>query len=322
MNLHPTLHPKLVEMLEAVRLSGRPAFHECTPPQAREVMAASAAALGAGPPVHAVTPIEVPVRHGACPATLYRSGPVENGLIVYLHGGGWCLGSLTEFDALARLLCQQSRCAVLLLDYRLSPEYPYPCGLEDAIDSITWASEARESLAGAVVPLVVAGDSAGGNLAAIAVNECHQQIDIAKQLLVYPVTNCDFETDSYNTFSSGYLLHKKDMEWFFERYAPRSAWMDDRISPLHHKNLRGLPPTWIALADHDVLRDDGIQYAKALETNGVEVDLRLYPGMTHGFIRMANVIDVAHQAVTEMAQAAYDACQDSPPVGSHKLGAD
>ncbi len=305
------LHPKLIEMLEAVRLSGRPAFHECTPPQARDVMAASAAALGNGPDVHAVTPIDVPVRHGKCPATLYRSGPVESGLIVYLHGGGWCLGSLTEFDALARLLCQQSHCAVLLLDYRLAPEYPYPCGLEDTIDAITWAYQSRESLAGSSVPLVIAGDSAGGNLAAVAVNECHQKIPIAKQLLVYPVTDCDFETDSYNTFSSGYLLHKKDMTWFFELYAPPSEWISDRISPIRHKNRRGLPSTWIALADHDVLRDDGIQYAKALERDGVEVTLRLYPGMTHGFIRMANLVDVAHQAVTEMAQVAYDACQRS-----------
>lgn len=306
-----TLHPKLVDMLEAVRLSGRPAFHECTAPQAREVMAASAAALGAGPAVHDVKPIEVPVRHGTCPATLYRSGPVENGLIVYLHGGGWCLGGLTEFDALARLLCQQSRCAVLLLDYRLAPEHPYPCGLEDAIDGITWAYQACESLAGSTLPLIIAGDSAGGNLAAIAVNELHKQIPIAKQLLVYPVTDCDFETDSYRTFSAGYLLYKKDMEWFFELYAPPSVWTDARISPIHHKNLRGLPSTWIALADHDVLRDDGIRYAQALEANGVEVDLRLYKGMTHGFIRMANVIDIAHQAVTEMAQSAFDACQGS-----------
>jgi len=305
------LHPKLVDMLDAVRASGRAAYHECTPQQAREVMATSAAALGKGPPVHGVVHLELPVRWGKLPANLYRSAPSDNGLIVYLHGGGWCLGTLTEFDALARLLCQQSKCAVLLLDYRLAPEHPYPCGLEDALDGITWAYQERKSLTGAEVPLIVAGDSSGGNLAAVAVNELSQYIPIAKQLLVYPVTDCHFETDSYNQFSTDHLLFKQDMQWFFQHYASPADWTNERISPLRNKDLRALPSTWIALADHDVLHDDGIRYAQVLKANGVDVDLHIYPGMTHGFIRMANLIDMAHQAVCDMAQAAQDACQQS-----------
>lgn len=308
-----TLHPKIADLLTAIQASGRPAFHECSPGQAREVMAASAAALGHGPAVHEVVSIEVPVRWGTLPATLYRSGPKERGLIVYLHGGGWCLGTLAEFDALARLLCQQSQCAVLLLDYRLAPEHPYPSALEDTLDSIAWAYQARESLAGSAVPLVVAGDSAGGNLAAVAVNSLHHRIPIAKQLLVYPVTDCDFETDSYKQFSEGYFLFKRDMQWFFEHYAPTSDWTDKQISPLRDEHLRSLPSTWIALADHDVLRDDGARYAQALRAHGVDVELRVYAGMTHGFIRMANLIDVAHQAVCDMASAARNACQENNP---------
>jgi acetyl esterase len=216
---------------------------------------------------------------------------------------------MSDFDALARLLCQQSQCAVLLLDYRLAPEHPYPCGLEDALDGIKWAYQERNSLAGAEVPLMVAGDSSGGNLAAIAVNELNQLIPIAKQLLVYPVTDCNFETESYNQFSSGYFLFKQDMKWFFQHYAPATDWADERISPLRSKKLQGLPSTWVAVADHDVLHDDGVKYARALKANGVDVDLHVYPGMTHGFIRMANVIDVAHQAVCDMGQAARETCQ-------------
>ena len=304
-----TLHPKIADLLASIQASGRPSFHQCTPEQARDVMAASAAALGNGPAVHDVISIDVPVRWGKLPAALYRSGPTESGLIVYLHGGGWCLGTLAEFDALARLLCQQSQCAVLLLDYRLAPEHPYPCAVEDTLDSIQWAYQERESLAGSAVPLVIAGDSAGGNLAAIAVNALNHRIPMAKQLLVYPVTDCDFETDSYKQFSEGYFLYKRDMQWFFEHYAPGADWTDKRISPLRDENLKSLPSTWIAIADHDVLRDDGVRYAQALKANGIDVELQVYAGMTHGFIRMANLIDVAHQAVCDMAAAARDACQ-------------
>ena len=304
-----TLHTKIADLLASIQASGRPSFHQCTPEQARDVMAASAAALGNGPAVHDVVSIDVPVRWGKLPAALYRSGPAESGLIVYLHGGGWCLGTLAEFDALARLLCQQSQCAVLLLDYRLAPEHPYPCAVEDTLDSIQWAYQERKSLAGSAVPLVIAGDSAGGNLAAIAVNALNHRIPMAKQLLVYPVTDCDFETDSYKQFSEGYFLYKRDMQWFFEHYAPGADWTDKRISPLRDENLKSLPSTWIAIADHDVLRDDGVRYAQALKANGIDVELQVYAGMTHGFIRMANLIDVAHQAVCDMAAAARDACQ-------------
>jgi acetyl esterase len=242
-------------------------------------------------------------------ARLYRSAAKEAGLIVYLHGGGWCIGSLTDFDALARMLCHDSQCAVLLLDYRLAPEHPFPAGLEDAIDGIQWAWANRTKLAGAEVPLVVAGDSAGGNLAAVSVNSLASNIPIAAQLLIYPVTDCEFETESYLKLSDGYPLMREDMQWFFQHYARPAQWADVRISPLRQHNLAGLPATWIAVADHDVLRDDGLRYAQALKDSGNEVQLNVYPGMTHGFIRMGNLIDVARQAVTDMARAAHQSCQ-------------
>ena len=303
------LNPKLAQMLEMARASGKPAFHQCTPPQAREVMAANATALGSGPDVADVSELAVPTRAGQIQARLYRSGTKETGLIVYLHGGGWCIGSLDDFDALARMLCHDSQCAVLMLDYRLAPEHAYPAGLEDSIDGITWAWQNRTTLAGGEVPLVVGGDSAGGNLAAVSVNELAKQIPIAGQLLIYPVTDSDFDTESYQLFSDGYPLMRQDMQWFFNHYAPQSLWSDARLSPLRHADLSGLPPAWIAVADHDVLRDDGVRYAQALKDSATEVELTIYPGMTHGFIRMGNLIDVARQAVTDMARAAQQSCR-------------
>lgn len=302
------LHPKLAQMLQAAQAAGKPAFHECTPVQAREVMAASAAALGSGPELHEVRDIEVSVRAGHIPARLYRSGPKQAGLIVYLHGGGWCVGSLVDFDALARMLCKESQCAVLLLDYRLAPEHPFPAGLEDAIDGIQWAWQNRATLAGGEVPLVVAGDSAGGNLAAVSVNRLAKQIPMAAQLLIYPVTDCDLNTESYQQFSDGYPLMREDMAWFFKHYAPEAQWGHAEISPLRAQDLTGLPPTHVVVADHDVLRDDGMRYAQALKDSGNEVQLRLYPGMTHGFIRMGNLIDVARTAITDMARATHESC--------------
>jgi acetyl esterase len=304
-----SLHPKLAELLQLAQANQTPRFHQGTPEQARALLAASAAALGQGPELHDVRDLQIQVRWGQIPGRLYRSAAHESGLIVYLHGGGWVLGAMADFDALCRQLCQQSQCAVLMVDYRLAPEYPYPAAREDALDAIKWAWQSRKSLVDAALPLIIAGDSAGGNLAAVAVNELTPHIPIAKQLLVYPVTNCDFNTESYRQFSDGYPLMREDMQWFFQHYAAQTHWADPYISPLNHKRLAQLPDTWIAVADHDVLRDDGIAYAQALKDSGTEVDLRIYPGMTHGFIRMANLIGTAQEAVSDMARAAYEGCK-------------
>jgi acetyl esterase len=307
------LHPKVAEMLQTAQNNHQPSFHECTPNAARALMAANANALGPGPALHLVADVNIDARWGTLSARLYRHAKEAVGLMVYLHGGGWCIGTLDDFDALARQLCEQSQCAVLLVDYRLAPEFPFPSGLEDAIDAIQWAYDHRLGLAGGDVPLVVAGDSAGGNLAAVAVNERCQDIPIAKQLLVYPVTDCNFDTTSYRQFEQGYFLTRKDMQWFFEHYAPASQWQSDRICPLQLQTTLKRPSTWIAVADHDVLMDDGLRYAQALQTTGTDVELRVYQGMIHGFIRMANILDTAQVAVADLAKAARQACVGHTP---------
>ncbi len=304
------LHPTLVDLQEKVRAAGTPEISECTPDQARRLLAASAVALGAGPDVFSTADLSIPTTDGSIGARLYRSGTVECGLIVYVHGGGWVIGGMDDFDALARMLCRQSGCALLLLDYRLAPEYPFPHGLNDITDALMWAHSNIQDLAGTRVPLVVAGDSAGGNLATVALARLQKTVPVALQVLIYPVTDCVFGSTSYEQFGGGgYLLTRRDMQWFFGHYASGSTWQDPEISPMRRHDLTEMPSTWIALAQCDVLYDEGKNYAEKLKADGVEVQVTVYQGMAHGFIRMANVVDVAKQAVDDAASAIKAACK-------------
>lgn len=306
-----SLHPVLVKMLAAAREAGRPAIAACTPAHARAVLSSSCAALGAGPEVGAVSDLTVPARASPMRARLFRPDGDAQGLIVYVHGGGWVIGALPDFDALSRNLVARSGCALLLIDYRLAPEHRFPAGLEDVEDAIRWAAAQRRQLAGEDVPLVVAGDSAGANLATVAVRSMAAQVQVALQLLFYPVADCDTETRSYREHAEGLFISRADMLWFYRHYAPEQAWSDPRISPLRAKELAGSPPAWIAVAEYDVLHDEGVAYAARLEQAGVPVQLRRYEGMGHGFARMMNFVDTADRALDDAAAAIRKHCRDT-----------
>lgn len=310
------LHPVIEAMLEANRTSGRPAYHEASPVEARSLLAASCAALGKGPEVESVQSLIVPTRTTTIPARLYRvQSGADAGLILYVHGGGWVLGALDDFDALSRVMAARTGCAVLLIDYRLAPEHPFPQGLEDVEDALLWASRHRTQLVGNHVPLVLAGDSAGANLATVALIGLRERIDVACQVLFYPATDCDMERASYRQFAEGLFLSRKDMEWFFRHYAPESMWPDPRISPVRSESLSGLPPTFIATAEYDVLRDEAEDYASRLAAAGVHVELRRVAGMAHGFARMMNLVDAASDALDLTAQ--FIASSVRPADGRH-----
>ena len=310
------LHPVLLKMLQAGSEAGRPAIAACTPPQARAVLASSCAALGAGPEVGSVRDLTIPTRAGSINARLLRPDGKEQGLIVYVHGGGWVLGGLADFDALSRNLALRSDCAVLLIDYRLAPENQFPAGLEDVEDAISWAAAHCVQLIGADVPLIVAGDSAGANLATVAVAALAAEIQVALQLLFYPVVDCDTDTPSYREHAQGLFISRADMQWFYGHYAPKHQWSDPRISPLRTTDLRGAPPTWIAVAEFDVLHDEGVAYAQRLVDAGVPVRLRRFEGMGHGFARMMNFVDTADRALDEAAAEIRKHCGDGPGSGS------
>lgn len=303
------LHPTLARMLEIYRAAGRPAYAACSPEEARALLSASAAALGDGPQVGPVSDLAVPTRCGSVPARLYRAGGPERGLVVYVHGGGWVLGALADFDALARSLVARSGCALLMVDYRLAPEHAFPAGLEDVEDAIRWASGQRRQLAGAEVPLLVAGDSAGANLATVAATALKDDIEIALQLLIYPVADCDFTTASYRLPEEDLFLSRADMQWFYRHYAPEALWSDPRISPLRAPGLKGAAPAWIAVAEYDVLHDEAVAYAQRLAAAGVPAALHRYAGMGHGFFRMMNLVDVADRALDDAARAIREHCR-------------
>jgi len=299
------LHPFIARTME----QARPALSAGSPADARTLVSGGRAALGMGPQVQDVFKFELPGREGPIPARLYVSDREQvQGLLVYVHGGGWVCGSLDDFDLLTRALAVRTRCAVLAIDYRLAPEHRFPCGLNDVEDALEWAGRERLQRFGRAVPLVVAGDSAGANLALVALANLRGRVDAALQCLFYPVADSDFERPSYLRHGEGLPLTRQDMLWFLEHYVDASHWEDPRIAPLRNGNLAGCPPTWIAVAEYDVLHDEGVALARELERCGVPVDLREVRGLAHGFVRMFNLLPEADQILDAAATKIRAAC--------------
>ena len=296
-----TLHPFIAAMLDGLR--DRPGLSSGTPTEARALVAGSRAALGQGFEMTSSSDIAVPTRGGSIPARLLLPpGPIR-GLVIYVHGGGWVVGTIEDFDTLGRAIAHESGCAVLLPEYRLAPEHSFPSGLEDVEDAISWAEDNVTSLVGKSLPIIAAGDSSGANLVTVALRRLGKPSAVVLQVLVYPATDSNFATPSYAANSDGMPLTEGDMKWFFEQYAPEALHGGEDISPLRSNGLGVLPSTFILTAEHDVLRSDGESYALALEGSGVEVTLKQYEGMTHGFLRLHNHLDVAREALGDIAGA-------------------
>lgn len=291
------LHPFIAAMLRQMRESGVPALSAGTPEEGRATVARSRAFYGAGPGMRS-DDLQIPGRSGPIRARLLQP-EAPGALTVYLHGGGWVLGAIEDFDTLARTLAARSGGAVLLVDYRLAPEHPFPAGLEDAEDALAWAAADRPA---GDVPLIVAGDSAGANLATVAARRLRDRVPLAAQILVYPVTDAAMDSPSYREESAGMPLTAADMAWFVGHYGAADPLHPD-VSPLRADDLSGLPPALVLTAEHDVLRDEGEAYAARLEQAGTPVTLRRYDGATHGFIRLHNHFETADRAVDDMADA-------------------
>lgn len=297
------LHPFIAAMLAKFAADGRPALSAGSPDGARALLAATRPALGPGPEVGPIADVTIPSRGGDLPGRLLRPVGTPAGLIVYLHGGGWVLGALDDFEPLARLIVAESGCALLMPDYRLAPEHPFPAGLEDCEDALLFAAERCVEICGSETPLIVAGDSAGANLGTVAARRLKGRVDLALQALIYPVTDCDFDRPSYRDCSDGMPLTRADMVWFFTHYAAPDQWANPDIAPLRSEDLSGLPPALIVTAEYDVLRDEAEAYARKLEAAGVPVALKRVAGLTHGFARLHNHVAEARQAISELAGA-------------------
>ncbi len=298
------LHPFIAGLLE--KMAGRPGLSDGSPDDGRATVAAGRAALGQGPDMVSVDEVAVPARAGSVPVRVFRPSAEPDGQIVYLHGGGWVIGTLDDFDTYARALAAASNCTVLLVDYRLAPEHPYPAALEDCEDAVRWAAADGPA---ARLPLVIAGDSAGANLATIVARRQKGAVPIALQVLYYPVTDCDFSTRSYAARGTGLPLTAKDMRWFFEHYAPAGLWADPDISPLRSEELAGSPPAVVVTAEYDVLCDEGEAYAERLRKAGVAVTRRRLDGSPHGFVRMHNIFELAGKELETVASEINQACR-------------
>jgi acetyl esterase len=204
------------------------------------------------------------------------------------------LGALDEYDALARRMALATGAAVVLVDYRLAPEHRFPTAVEDCVAAVRWVDQHLEHIAGRRVPLIVAGDSAGGNLTAVVTLRARATggPDIAAQVLVYPVTDADADTPSSLDPDNQLLLSRDGMIWFWNHYAPDPAVRSHPdASPLRARaeDLRGLPPAIVVLAEHDVLRSEGEAYADRLRTAGVPVVQRCFTGQMHAFFTLLNL---------------------------------
>lgn len=262
-----------------------------------------------GPQVHVtVDDIALPGPAGEIPARHYRpaSGEAED-LLVFYHGGAWTIGDLDTYDALCRLTCRDAGIHVLSIDYRLAPEHPAPAAIEDAYAAFAWAYEHGAELGAIPGRVAVGGDSAGGNLATVVCQMARDAGDPAPilQWLLYPRTDFTAQTRSMGLFARGFLLSKRDMDFFESQYLRASALdkTDPRVSPALAESLSGLAPALIAVAGFDPLRDEGESYAAALRDAGTPVDLRAMGSLTHGFANLFPLGGASATATTELISA-------------------
>lgn len=249
---------------------------------------------------------KIPGPQGKIPIRIYTAEVTGmRPVIVYYHGGGWVIGGIETHDTVARYLSKASGGIVVSVDYRLAPENPFPAALEDAYAALQWVSENAMSFGGDPTRIAVAGDSAGGNLAAVVSLRSRDDNgpQIRCQALVYPVTNlASFDTESYNNFATGFFLTKEEMKWFRSHYLPKQEdWVDPYASPLLARDHSHLPPAVVITAQFDPLRDEGEAYAEKLRQAGVPVELIRYDGMIHGFVSFVGIVGQAEDALDRIA---------------------
>lgn len=299
------LDPHLAGVLQMMAAAGRRPTSEGTPAEGR----AGYRALTIGTrkpeeivPVASVHDSTVDGATGPLQARIYRpegDGPFPT--VAYFHGGGWVLGDLDTHDNMCRDICRGARAVVVAVDYRLAPEHPFPAGVEDALAAMRWVVDHAGELGGNTT-VGVAGDSAGGNFAAVVAQQLRDAgIALAAQFLIYPAV--DHATADYPSLAqnaSGYFLETATMAWFYNHYAGAIGdGMDPRLAPLRHPDLTRLPPAVVVTAEFDPLRDSGVAYAQALRGAGNQAEHIAGPGMVHGFFDMGRWSPAAQALVQQ-----------------------
>jgi len=301
------LDPQAQRVLDQLAALNNPPYTELSPEEARRVAVEAARQMAPGEPVAEVAGRRIAGPGGEIPIRVYQPGGAgPHPVVVYFHGGGWVICDLDTHDMLMRRIVNAAGAIVVGVDYRLAPEHKFPAGLEDCYAATRWVADHADSIGADGRRIAVAGDSAGGNLAAAVSLLARDRggPPLALQLLVYPITDRDFETPSYRDNAAGYLLSREVMIWFWNHYIRRDEEAADPLaSPLLAGDLSLLPPAHIITAEYDPLRDEGEAYARRLATSGVPVTLRRYDGMIHDFFRRFAMIDQGAAAVAEAAEA-------------------
>ena len=292
----------VIDMIESLGVAELTA--ETDPNAVRALM--NAAVMPSGIEIASVSEREVPGPNGPVPVRVYRpAGDAAKPVIVYYHGGGWVLGSLDTHDGTCRRLADGADAVVVSVDYRMGPEDRFPAAVDDAYAALTWVAANAAEIGADPARLVVAGDSAGGNLAAVMSQRAREDGPaIAFQLLIYPVTDHEFTSVSMEENAVGYYLTRDAMRWFYDHYLEDPSQGDDpRVSPLRAADLSGLPPAFVLTAQYDPLRDQGIAYADALRDAGNAVEMTMYEGLFHGFFSMFDLIDAGKAAFDDAIAA-------------------
>ena len=301
------LDPQAKVILDLMADSGF-TFEGMTPEQLRSRMAMTN--MPSPVELASITDRTIPGPEGPVPVRIYRPS-ADSGLpvTVFFHGGGWVIGDLESHDHCCRTIAAKANCVVVAVDYRLAPEAKFPAAVDDAWAATEWVATHGDELDVDVSRLAVAGDSAGGNLAAVVANMSrdHDHVEVIQQALIYPVTDGACDRPSMTDNAEGYLLTSTAMDFFHGHYLRSDADIaDPRYSPIV-SDLVGAPPAVVVTAEFDPLRDQGNEYAEKLAASGVEVDHVEYEGMFHGFFSMDAGLDVASKAQDQVAAALRNA---------------
>ena len=300
--------PTMRLLLERMARAPYPPLHTLSARAAKEAYEKSAGVLEVPKPELArVHDLTIAARDGTPLRARLLAPSTAPGLpvLLFLHGGGFTIGSIDTHDTLCRMLAQLSGAAVLTLDYRLGPEHRFPTAVNDAWDALQWlAGEGARTLGVDATRIAVGGDSAGGTLAAVSSIQARDAgLPLALQLLIYPGTTAHQDTPSHATYADDPVIDRAQIEWFFDQYADAAQRSDWRFAPLLADDVDGVAPAWLGLAECDPLVDEGVLYADKLRAAGVPVDLEIYRGVVHGFVQMGRALPEARRFHHDAAQA-------------------
>ena len=307
-----SVDPQLLGLLAMMREAGFPEIGSISAEELQEIV--SRRQIPVTTEVKMVRDFDIPGDGHAIGARLYLPCDAPPAIIVNYHGGGWVIGNLSTTDASMRLIANQTQCAVVSIDYRLAPQHPFPAGVEDAVQALNWVARHAADLIGRTgAPLIVMGDSAGGNLAAVVAQQArdHGGPALALQVLIYPATENEPDSPAMHAFTPP-LLTRENMVWFIDQYAAPADRMDPRFAPGKAASLRNLPPAVIVTAEYDLLTAEAKLYGEKLRAAGVEVINLHYDGAIHGFFSMASMLPIGQRVIGDISRCISQAVARQP----------